>query len=212
MKIAVIGASGNLGGCICRQALQRKYEVKGIVRHGQAPEGVTDVVRKDVFDLEKEDLEDADVILSAFGGGFKEPEVNKKVFDKYIEIMEITGKPVIAVGGAGSLYTDSDHTKREYEQEGYSEKLRAVSQNIREGIALLEARRELPWTVVCPARMFDLKGAFTGKVTIAAEEEIIYNGNGESYVTYEDAAFVMLDTAESGAYQGQVITVVTEGA
>lgn len=212
MKIAVIGASGNLGRCICAQALERGHEIRAIVRHGEAPREIADVVRKDVFDLAEAELEGVDVVLSAFGGGFKEPIVNKKVFVKYAEIMESTGKPVVAVGGAGSLYTDSSHTKREYEQEGYSEKLRAVSQNIREGIALLEARRELPWTVVCPSRTFDLKGAFTGKVTIAAEEEIIYNGNGESYVTYEDVAFVMLDTAESGAYQGQVITVVTEGA
>lgn len=64
--------------------------------------------------------------------------------------------------------------------------------------------------VVCPSRRFDLNGPFTGKYIISDKEEIIYNDDQESYVTYDDLAKAMVDLAESKEYCHKVITVATK--
>ena len=210
MKLVVIGANGNLGSRVVKQALNRGHEVKSIGYMCKTQCEGTEVIDKNLFDLTEEDLGEASVIISAFGGGFKaDPVINKDAYYKYIELLNGTDKKIIAIAGAGSLYTDSTHSMREYEVPGYSATLSGISKNIRLGVDKIKERSDLNWTVVCPSRKFDLEGPHTNNYMVGTNEEIIFNEDGESYVTYEDLATAMLDIAEKDLYNNQVVTIAT---
>lgn len=210
MKLVVIGANGNLGSRVVKQALNRGHEVKSIGYMCKTQCEGKEVIDKNLFDLTKEDLGEASVIISAFGGGFKaDPVINKDAYYKYIELLNGTDKKIIAIAGAGSLYTDSTHSMREYEVPGYSATLSGISKNIRLGVDKIKERSDLNWTVVCPSRKFDLEGPHTNNYMVGTNEEIIFNEDGESYVTYEDLATAMLDIAEKDLYNNQVVTIAT---
>ena len=66
MKIAVIGANGNLGSRVTRQALERGMTVKGFVYAGNVEDERVEVVNKSLFDVTKEDISDCDVMISAY--------------------------------------------------------------------------------------------------------------------------------------------------
>lgn len=210
MKIAVIGASGNLGGRVARQALERGYEVTAIQRSEAVSDERAGLMRKSLFDLTRDDLMDMDVVISTFGSGFKaDPSINKDAFMKYIELLDGTDKHLIAIAGAGSLYTDKSHSMYEYETPGHPEFLKGISMNIKLGIDELHKTEHMNWTVVCPSRNFDPEGPFTGDYLVGTDGEIIYNEESNSYVTYDDLAKAMIDIAEQNSYQRMKITVAT---
>lgn len=210
MKIAVIGSNGNLGSRVTKQALDRGHDVKAIIYDGENVDDRAEMLNRSLFDLTSEDINDCDVVISAFGGGFKtDPSVNKQAFLKYIELMESTRLKLIAIGGAGSLYTDSKCLMYEFEKPEYNPILREISKNIKLGIDELKLTKGLDWTVVCPSRLFDPDGPFTKNYRVGEDEVVIFNDENNSYVTYDDLAYAMLDIAESGKYKEQKITITT---
>lgn len=211
MKIGVIGANGNLGSRVTRQALERGIAVKGFIHSRNVEDERVEVVKKSLFDIAKEDIEDCDVMISAYGSGFDaDPTLNHKAFLKYIELNQGTKRHLIAIGGAGSLFTDSAHTTYCYETPEHPDFLREISKNIKQGIDELKKTTDVNWTVVCPSLFFDSEGALTGNYEIGTEEQVIFNEAGESRVTYEDLAMAMLDVAEADSYNQKQITVLTK--
>lgn len=209
MKAALIGATGNLGKKIIHYAQKESMEIVAFVRRPQPVEGAETIV-KDLFELTREDLKDIDVVISAFGGGFHtDPVINEKAFQQYIELLDHTNKKLVAIAGAGSLYTDNTHTRFEYEQESHPPKLKEISKNIRQGINLIKSIRTFDWTIVCPSRFFDLQGKHSGDVLMEFDEQIIENEDGQSMVTYEDLAETMVKIATEALYPNKVVTVAT---
>ena len=149
MKIGVIGANGNLGSRVTRQALERGIAVKGFIHSRNVEDERVEVVKKSLFDIAKEDIEDCDVMISAYGSGFDaDPTLNHKAFLKYIELNQGTKRHLIAIGGAGSLFTDSAHTTYCYETPEHPDFLREISKNIKQGIDELKKTTDVNWTVV----------------------------------------------------------------
>ncbi|MCD8067566.1 MAG: NAD(P)H-binding protein [Lachnospiraceae bacterium] len=210
MRIAVIGSSGKLGSVVTKQALDRGIEVKGFQRSADTPDERVELVRKSLFDVTREDISDCDVLISAFGSGFRaDPAINHQAFLKYIELNEGLDRHLIAIGGAGSLYTDETHTLLSYEAPEHPEFLREISRNIKLGIDELKKTTNIKWTVVCPSAFFDESGSLTGNYVIGTEGHLLYNSAGKSRVTYPDLADAMLKIALEDTYQKQVVTVLT---
>lgn len=210
MKIAVIGANGNLGTRVVRQALERGIEVKGFIYDGEAPDERAQTIKKSLFDIKKEDIADCDAVISAYGSGFKaDPALNHKAFLKYIDLCSGSEQHLISIGGAGSLFTDEAHSTYCYETPEHPEFLREISKNIKLGIDELRKTEEMNWTVVCPSSFFDPDGPFTGKYRIGTEGHLIFNQEGKSYVTYDDLAKAMVDIASENTYKRMQITVLT---
>lgn len=87
MKIAIVGANGNLGSRVTRQALDRGFEVKGFIYDGETPDMRAEIVKRSLFELTTEDISDCEVMISAYGSGFNaDPALNHKAFLKYIEL------------------------------------------------------------------------------------------------------------------------------
>ncbi len=210
MHIGIIGANGRLGSKITTQALDRGYEVTGFVYEGKCLDDRAATVVKDLFALTPEDLSSVDVLISAFGGGFNtDPVINKKAFEQYINLLNNTDKKLITIGGAGSLYTDDTHTMFEYQSESHPNKLKEISKNIKEGIDIIKEVDTMAWIVVCPSRSFDFEGPFTREYIIGDKQEIIYNEDNNSYVSYANLACAMLDNIDSDQYDHKVITVAS---
>lgn len=210
MKIAVIGANGNLGSRVTKQALDRGMEVKGFIYMGETPDERAEIINKSLFEITKEDLQGCDVMISAYGSGFDaDPRLNHQAFLKYIELNQGEERHLIAIGGAGSLYSDETHKTYCYKTPEHPEFLRDISKNIKYGIDELKKTTNMNWTVVCPSSFFDPKGGHTGKYQIGTEGHLIYNEKGESIVTYDDLAQAMLDIAEDNSYNKMQITVGT---
>lgn len=211
MKIGVIGANGNLGNKVVKQALARGYEVKAFVYGGQCTSKNVESVEMDLFSMSKNDLAGLDVLISCFGSGFKaNPIINQRAFEKYIELLSGSKTKLIAIAGAGSLYSDKSHQSFEYESPNHPGKLKEISKNIRLGVDTLKKCQDFSWIVVCPSRVFDLTGPFTQHYLVGTDEEVIYNEDGNSYVTYEDLAMAMLDCIAQQTYDQQVITIATK--
>lgn len=211
MKIALIGANGNLGSRITKQALDRGHTVKGFIHNGDTPDKQAEIIKKSLFDITKEDIADCDVMMSAYGSGFHvDPSLNLQAFKKYIELNNETERHMIAIGGAGSLYTDETHTLYGYESPEHPEFLRGISMNIKLGIDELKKTTKMNWTVVCPSSFFDPDGALTGNYEIGTEGHLLFNTEGKSRVTYDDLAAAMLDIAQNNTYRQQQITVLTK--
>ncbi len=212
MKIAVIGATGNLGKRVAKRALEAGYEVKAIVREKQKYDLDTELLEKDLFELTVDDLKDVEVVFSAFGSGFScDPVINQKAFEKYIELFEGSSKRLFVIAGAGCLYTEHTHQILEYEAPHASKRLYGISSYTTKGVEELMEHKEMNWTVICPSRKFDAQGPYTGDCLIGENREIIFNEDGESYVTYEDIAqeIVKLFSDENNQYKNKVITMAT---
>ena len=73
MKFAVVGATGNTGKPLVKQALDRGHHVKALVRNPKKLDSLKherlEVIETNIFDDKKvaEHLGDVDVILSTFG-------------------------------------------------------------------------------------------------------------------------------------------------
>lgn len=67
MKIAVVAANGKAGQLIVEEGLNRGIDITAIVR-GENKTRANDAIIKDVFDIEKKDIEEYDVIVDAVGG------------------------------------------------------------------------------------------------------------------------------------------------
>lgn len=211
MKIAVIGANGNLGSRVTKQALERGFEVRGFIYNGAIEDERVEVVMKSLFDITEEDIADCDVMISAYGSGFHaDPALNFQAFLKYMELNKGKKRHLIAIGGAGSLFTDETHKMYCYEAPDYMEVLRGISKNIKLGIDELKKTTDMNWTVVCPSSFFDPDGPLTGNYEIGTEGHLLFNEAGESRVTYEDLAKAMLDIAEADSYNQKQITVLTK--
>lgn len=212
MKIAVIGATGNLGKRVAKRALEAGYEVKAIVREKQKYDLDTELLEKDLFELTVDDLKDVGIVFSAFGSGFScDPVINQKAFEKYIELFKGSSKRLFVIAGAGCLYTEHTHQILEYEAPHASKRLYGISSYTTKGVEELMEHKEMNWTVICPSRKFDAQGPYTGDCLIGENREIIFNEDGESYVTYEDIAqeIVKLFSDENNQYKNKVITVAT---
>lgn len=209
MKIAIIGANGNLGKKVTCQALKRGYKVKAFVFGGETPYQVTEVIQKSLFDMNQDDIKDVDIVISTFGSGFKaDPIINYEAYIKYIDLLSHTDKKLIVIAGAGCLYTDHTHTMYEYEAPHHPQKLHGISVNNLKGIEAL-SKSDFEWCAVSPSRFFDLEGPYTGDYIVGDQEEIITNNDGESYLTYEDMACAIMDIVDTGKYAKKNLTFAT---
>lgn len=212
MKIAIIGASGNIGSRVTSEALGRGHEVTAIVRH---PETVTRVdtkfklLRGDVLNVEDtaEKIAGHDALVVSYNPGWG-PGTD---YHKYSEVAEAViaaakkagVKRLITVGGAGSLYVapgvqavDTPEFPAEW-KEGASA--------LRDSLEIFKKETELDWTFFCPAFMIG-PGERTGKYRVGTENPV-FDENGESNISYEDYAVALVDELENPQFIKKRFTV-----
>jgi uncharacterized protein len=201
MKVALIGASGNVGSRILAELLGRGHEVTAIVRHPEklpAHEGLT-AKRGDVNDEAglAQILAGHDAVISSVKFQSMEPR-------SLIEaVNRASVRRLLVVGGAGSLevapnmqLVDTPNFPDAYKPEALAG---------RDFLNVLRGERELDWTFLSPSALF-VPGTRTGKFRLGTDR-LLVGANGESKISFEDYAIALVDELETPRHSRQRFTV-----
>ena len=180
----------------------------GFARDGKNNSKAQNYVQRDLFKLTKEDLAEFEVVVDAFGTWQNETlHLHVEVIKYLSDLLSETDARFIVVGGAGSLYMNSEHTLKLFETPNFPKEYYALAKAQSEALDELRKRTDVKWTFVSPAADFQFKGEFTGKYILSGEEFTV-NTNGESIISYADYAFALVDEIEKGNHIQQRISLV----
>jgi len=199
-RIALIGASGNVGTRILQELVSRNHQVTAIVRDPSkvpAKTGVT-AVQGDVADpagLAKL-LEGHDAVISSVRFLDSDPGA-------LIGAVRASGvKRYLVVGGAASLLVAPGQPL--FDQPSFPE---AYKPEAGAGIAFKKALQQaddLEWTFLSPSAVF-VPGERTGKFRLGSDELLVSDKG--STVSFEDYAVALVDELERPAHVRQRFTV-----
>lgn len=210
MKIALIGASGFVGAATLKEAVARGHTVTAIVRNAgkvAATTGVS-VVPADVTDVDKlaELLRGHDIVISAFNGGWGDPDIYAKHLNGSKAIAaaaKLAGVRLIEVGGAGSLYAPDG--SQFVDSPEFPAEWKDGARAARDALADLRKGEWKDWAFVSPAFML-APGERTGTFRLGGENPV-FDDKGESRISVEDLAVALVDEAEKPKHLGQRFTL-----
>ena len=209
MKIAVICANGKAGKLIVKEAISRNLDVTAIVREENQTE-TKNVIKKDLFDLTADDLKNFDIVIDAFGAWTNETLPQHSSSLKHLcDILSNSDTRLLVVGGAGSLYVDSQHTAQVSDGPNFPEGFKHLAAAMAKALTELRERKDVKWTYISPAADFRADGERSGKY-IKGGEELPLNSKGESIISYADYAIAMIDEAVKGNNIQKRISVVAD--
>lgn len=208
MKIAILGATGWIGGAILKEALSRGHEVTALVRDPSKLPTTNAAVR--TVDLNQPLVADSftnqDVVIAAIGG--RTAQNHEIVAGTATHLLAILPKAKVPrllwVGGAGSLEVAPGVTlvsTPDFPEAYKSEALAAV-----EALKVFrEANTTVNWTFVSPAAEI-YPGESEGPYRVGGDS-FFTDANGQSRISVTDYAKAMVDEAEKGAHPNQRISV-----
>lgn len=189
-RIALIGASGNVGSRLLKELVSRGHEVTAIGRDpGKVAAGprIT-AVRGDIRDAAglAEVLKGHDAVISSVRFLDSDPAV-------LIDALRRAGvKRYLVVGGAASLFVAPG--RRLLDQPDFPPQYKAEASR---GAVFLEALKratDLDWTFLSPSALF-APGERTGKFRLGRDE--LLTGEKGSTISFEDYAIAMADELET---------------
>jgi uncharacterized protein len=200
MKIALIGASGNVGSRIATELSSRGHEITAIARKAAKISALPGVKLTAVDIANTEALVP---ILKGHAAVISSVHFVDSDPDQLIRAVNAAGVPrYLVVGGAGSLevapgklLVDSPDFPKEYEKE------------TRAGCVFLDrlrAEKDLNWTFLSPSALFSA-GARTGNFRLG-KDTLLINGKGSS-ISFEDYAIALADEVEKPKHPRQRFTV-----
>ncbi|MEO8845214.1 MAG: NAD(P)-dependent oxidoreductase [Kofleriaceae bacterium] len=189
MKIAIIGATGNVGRRLVDEALRRHHHVVGISRDVAAPrEGVifkqADAANPDALGAA---VAGSDAVISALRFVTSDPDT---LLDA---VRRSSVKRYLVVGGAGSLETATG--KLLVESEHFPAAARDEATGGKRFLDALRAVNDLDWTMLCPSAQF-IAGERTGTFRVGGDT-LLTSAEGKSWISFEDFAIAMLDEVEA---------------
>lgn len=197
-KLAIVCAAGKQGRLLVDEAVSRGYDVTGFVRgNDKVANPKAKTIVKDLFDLTRKDLAGFDAVIDAFGAWTPETLPLHRTSLKHLcDILSGTQVRLLVVGGAGSLYVNSEHTVQVKDLESFPDMFRPLATNMGEALSELRTRSDVQWTYLSPAGDFVADGARTGEYLLGGEEYFV-NDRGESRISYADYAIAMVDEIEN---------------
>lgn len=201
MKLAIIGATGNVGTRLVAEALGRGHRVTAIARDPAklaAHDGLTAVAGDANQPATLAPLLAAhDAIVSAVAFRLSEPA-------KLIEAVRRSGVlRYLVVGGAGSLemapgklLVDSPH---------FPEFAREEASRGKVFLDVLRTVDDLDWTMLSPSALF-IAGERTGTFRLGGDG-LLTGTDGKSWISYEDYAVALLDEIEAPQHVRRRFTV-----
>jgi uncharacterized protein len=201
MKIAIVGATGNVGRRIVDEALSRGHNVTGIARDPfklRSRNGLI-LVKGDANDPSKlgQLLVEHDVVISSIM--FLHSDIALLV-----EAVKASGvKRYLVVGGAGSLEVAPG--KLLVNQPDFPDFVRAEATKGGEFLNYLKRIKDLDWTFLSPSALFT-DGDRTGVFRLG-RDELLVGMDGKSWISYEDYSVALLDEIENPKHIQQRFTV-----
>jgi putative NADH-flavin reductase len=201
MKVAVIGATGNIGSKIVIELLTRGHDVSGITRHPEQlqPNVKFTAKRGDVNNEAglAELLAGHDGVISAVKFQMMDPNILIGAVKK------ASIKRLLVVGGVGSL--DVSPGVQLVDTPDFPKASKGEALAGREFLNILRGQRELDWTFLPPSVLLEV-GERTGKFRLGTDR-LLVDENGESKISIEDYAVAMVDELESPRHSRRQFTV-----
>lgn len=201
MKIALIGASGNVGSRVATEALSRGHQVTGIARHPEriaAKAGLT-AVRGDAASPESlsRALADHDAVVSStrFQGS------DARVLLSAVRKSGV--KRLLVVGGAGSLEVAPGRAL--IDAPDFPPAYKPEASAGRDFLNVLRGEKDLDWTFLSPSAFF-APGERTGKFRVGGDA-LLVGADGMSRISMEDYAIALVDELETPRHPRRRFTV-----
>jgi uncharacterized protein len=212
-KIVLIGASGFVGSAILKESLDRGHKVTAVVRH---PEMISTMHKNLIVkhgDVSSGDTvsgicKGADVVISAFNPGWKNPDIAEETTKVYREIIKGVRKSgvnrLLVVGGAGSLFISPGKRMMDagLMPESFLPAVKALANIYLDD---LTSEKSIDWVFFSPAGMLE-PGLRTGKFRLG-KDDLIVNEKGESKISVQDYAVAMIDEVEKPAHHRERFTI-----
>ncbi|PQL20276.1 dihydrodipicolinate reductase [Veillonella denticariosi JCM 15641] len=207
MNILVIGANGNAGRRIVEKALKAGHKITGVIRREGAIEGIPTIV-KDALHLTTEELTSFDVVVNATSAFT--PDTYHLPADLTLLLVKAlanTNTRLIAIGGAGSLYVDENHTIQLNDTPDFPKEFLVRSKTHGKSDDILRKFSNVDWTMFTPPPIFDVEGPESDDYIIG-DEEVIVNKDGKPYISYETYAQILVDEIKNHKFGRQRFTAV----
>jgi len=207
MNILVIGANGNAGRRIVEKALKAGHQVSGVVRREGAIEGIPTIV-KDALQLTKQELTQFDVVVNATSAFT--PDTYHLPADLTLLLVKAlanTNTRLIAIGGAGSLYVDEDHTVQLNDTPEFPKEFLARSKTHGKSDDILRKFSNVDWTMFTPPPILDVEGPKSNDYVLG-NENVILNREGKPYLSYATFAQILVDEINNHKFSRQRFTAV----
>lgn len=196
MKIALIGATGNIGSRILEEALLRGHQVVGTTRDAAKLSG------RDSVTVAQVDTADTGALADAVRGAdaaIVAVKWNENSIDDVIDAVRQSGvKRALFVVGAGSLIREDGRTHFAHMQDkGITP---PTSKPAMEALYSLQKVKDLDWTAISPP--FDIHpGERTGAFMLGSDTMLRpTKGQPIARISREDFAIAILDEIETPAH------------
>lgn len=201
-RVALVGASGNVGSELLKELARRGYQVTAIARNPERIEALPGVSRvaADAGDIEAlaTALRGNVAVISALPFRSSDPA-------KLTAAVRAAGiERYLVVGGAGSLQVADGG--RLLDTPGFPD---AYKVEASAGAAFLEYLRGVPdlaWTFLSPSAEFVDGGPRTGRFRLG-QDRLLQDEAGRSWISYADYAIALVDELETPAHLRRRFTV-----
>lgn len=210
MKIAIIGATGMAGQEIYKEAKERGHEAVAIVRsEAKAKEILGDdvnVLEKDVFLLERSDLEKFDVVVNAFATAPNLAYLHVDLAAKLVALFRETKEPrLFFILGAGSLLDQNDNRFVETIRKAPgSEAWISIPENQFKELLFLQNVENVNWVGVSPSAEFVPGEKHTPTI---GKDHLLVASDGKSHTTSGTMAVAILNEIEKPTIERGRFTV-----
>jgi uncharacterized protein len=201
MKIAVIGASGNAGSRVVAELARRSHAVTAIARNPEKIAEFPGVTAK------KGDADDRAALAKLLAG--HDAAISSIHFlasdpEKLIgAAKDARVGRYLVVGGAGSLEVAPG--VRLVTTSTFPPQYKAEAEKGAAFLDRLSQEKDLNWTFLSPSALFTA-GERTAKFRLGTDQ-ILTDGNGKSWISFEDFAVALADEIERPAHIRKRFTV-----
>jgi putative NADH-flavin reductase len=201
MRIALVGATGNVGTKILAEAVSRGHQVTGIARNiGKLAAGERVTPRQ-------VDMADEKHLAEAFKGhdaAVVSVRHNGNDVQHAFRAAKAAGvKRILVVGGAASL--EASPGVRLIDTPGFPEAIKVEALPAAKALERIREERELEWSFVSPSIVL-APGQRTGKFRLGGEQ-VLKDDKGDSRISQEDLAVAIIDELEKPRHIRKRFTV-----
>jgi putative NADH-flavin reductase len=201
MKIAVIGASGNVGSRIVAELARRGHAISAIARHPDR------IPRQPNVTAKQGDAADAGSLAGLLAGHDVAISSIHFLDSNPIKLIMAARESKVGrylvVGGAGSLEVAPGVALVTTPE--FPVAYKAEAEAGAAFLALLRQQSGLNWTFLSPSALF-VAGERTGKFRLGSNQ-LLTAADGRSWISFEDFAFALADEIERPAHIRQRFTV-----
>ena len=202
LKIALIGASGNVGSYILTELLDRGHQVTAITRRPHKVKCTHERLTAKRGDLADEiglpeQMHGHDVVVSSVGFRSTDPRALLR------SVRKSGVKRLLVVGGAGTLEVSPG--VQFVDTAAFPAAHRPESLAGRYFLSVLRGEQDLQWTFVSPPALL-IPGERTGKFRRDADRLLVAE-DGDSWISHEDYAAALVDEVETPQHRQQRFTV-----